>query len=99
MEQTMEKLKRKGRSMNCYLPIVLVCTRFILHLISTVLQSFHVLLPAKQFSLMSDLNRPTCDSWPLPLALSPGTAGEDLSLPGKKLFSSSQRAFCCICCT
>lgn len=28
--------------MNCYLPIVLVCTTFILYLISTTMQSFQV---------------------------------------------------------
>lgn len=63
MEETMERLKRGG-SMNCYLPLMLVCTRFILYLISTMLQSLQVFLPVKQFCLMSNLNLPNCNFWP-----------------------------------
>lgn len=81
--------------MNCYLPIVLVCTRFISHLFSTVLQSFQTFLPGKQFGLTSNMNLPTCDFWPSPLALSSATT-EDLSLLEKRLFLSSQRALCWI---
>lgn len=69
--------------MNCYLPIVLVCTTFILYLISTTMQSFQVFLPVKQFCLMSNLNLQSCNFWPLPLSQSSGTT-EDLSLPGKE---------------
>lgn len=66
--------------MNCYLPVVLVRTRFTLRLIRTVLQSSQTFLPGKQFGLMSNLNLPICNFWPSPLAPSPAIAGKGLSL-------------------
>lgn len=76
--------KGEGGTVSRYLPAVLVCTGFTLRLISTALQSFHLFLPVKRFCRTSNLNLPTCDFWPLLLALLPGTTEKGWSLPGKE---------------
>lgn len=61
VEGIMEKREGEGGRTACSLPLVPLCTRFIWHLISTVLQSFQAFLPVKCFYLMSNPNLATCN--------------------------------------
>jgi len=97
MKRLRKNCKGEGGSTNRYLPVVLVCTRFILHLISTTLQSSQAFLPVKQLCLTSNIHRPTCNFWPLRLLCHLALLRGICLCLEKTLFSSSWQAFCSVC--